>query len=358
MSRNQQVKEPLYILLQQKREEALLMLSSLSDGAYVVDSARGPAMPVFPDRKKIFSGLLLAAIAVPVGFVSLVNIFRTRIRFEKDIVDRTDIPVLGVIPRAARARRSPTGTGLVSSAGRDPLTESFRILRSKFQYLNIDKKKPGALILQITSSGPREGKSFVSVNMALSLAWLGKKVLLVGADLRKPAIGRYLRLPPATVGLSNYLSGTVKDVHWIISRHEGTPAFDIIRTGAIPFNPGELLGGPLLGEMLEALRAEYDYIIVDSAPFLVVSDSFTISKSVDSVLYVVRSGYTRLNIVDRLQNMMREGSLPSVMIVLNGVDFRKNRLYGGGRRGAGYGYGYGYGYGWGHGARYGYVSKK
>lgn len=355
MSRDQQVKEPLYILLQQKREEALLMLSSLTDDAYVVDSARGATTPVFPNRREIYALMLIFGLAVPAGFVVLLNLFRNKVLFEKDIIDRTTIPVLGVIPRSPRNRKSPTGAGCVTAAGRDPLTESFRILRSKFQYLNIDKKKPGAFILQITSSGPNEGKSFVSVNMALSLALLGKRVLLVGADLRKPVLGRYLGMSAAQTGLSNYLSGNVKDLRTIITKHKAVPTLEVIRTGAIPFNPGELLGGPLLDEMLDKLRPDYDYIIIDSAPFMVVSDSYTISKIVDSVVYVVRSGFTRLGILERLQNIKNEGNFGSVMIVLNAVDFRRNLLFGGGRQGSGYGYGYGYGYGFGHGASYGYV---
>lgn len=342
MSRLQQVKEPLYILLQQKREEALLMLSSLSNQAYVVDKAFGSNLPVFPREKEIYLLALIFAIIAPVTIVLIMNISREKIICEKDIVERTSIPILGVVPSAPKNRKSPMKANIITNTGHDPLTESFRMLRSKLENLSINKKKQGGLILQVSSSGPWEGKSFVSINMSLSLAYLGKKVLLIGADLHKPALSKYLGIDNNEPGLSNYLGGMVEDIHQVIIPHKDTPNLEIIPAGPVPLNPSELLSLPLLEETLGKLRKEYDYIIIDSAPFLVVSCGFIISKCADCTLYILRSGYTKFSIIDTLNNIIREGSLNSVMLMLNAVNFKKNSIYGIGGFGESYSYGYGY----------------
>ncbi|GAB6122630.1 GumC family protein [Dysgonomonas termitidis] len=342
MSHLQQVKEPLYILLQQKREEALLMLSSLSDEAYVVDKAFGPNDPVFPRGKDIYILAFVLALVIPILIVFVMNLLRDKILFEKDIIDRTDIPLLGVVPSALKNKKSPMKAQIVTDAGRDPLTESFRMLRSKLENIGINKRKQGGLILQISSSGPWEGKSFISINMALSLAYLGKKVLLIGADLHKPALSKYLNIDSNKAGLSTYLAGMEKDIHNSIIQHEDAENLDIIPAGPIPLKPSELLSLPLFGETLDKLRDEYDYIIIDSAPFLAVSSGFIISKYVDCTLYILRYGYTRFSIIDTLNNIIREGSLNSVMLMLNAVNFKKKSIYGMGGLGEGYSYGYGY----------------
>ena len=344
ISRLQQVKEPLYTLLQQKREEALLRLSSLSNQAYVVDKAFGSDLPIYPKGGDIYMFALIISIALPIFIVLIMNIFRDRIIFEKDITDRTDILLLGVIPSALKNRKSPMRAHIITPTGRDPLTESFRMLRTKLENFSINKKKPGGVILQVSSSGPWEGKSFVSINMSLSLAYLEKKVLLIGADLHKPALSKYLGISTKEKGLSMYLAGMVEDIHQVIIPHESTPNLEIIPAGPIPLNPSELLSLPLLEKTLNELRNEYDYIIVDSAPFLVVSSGFVVSKYVDYTLYIIRSDYTKFSAIDALNKIITEGSLQSVMLLLNAVSFNKKSIYGISGSGQAYSYGYGYGY--------------
>jgi len=340
MSRLQQVKEPLYILLQQKREEALLMLSSLSDQAYAVDKAFGSNYPIYPKDTEIYIFALLIGIIIPVGIVLVMNVFREKVIFEKDIVDRTDIPLLGVIPSAEKNRKSPMKVNIITNTGCDPLTESFRMMRSKLESLNINKGKEGGVVLQISSSGPREGKSFISINMSLSLAYLGKKVLLVGADLHKPVLNKYLEVDTDEVGLSTYLAGTIKDINQVIIPYKNIENLDIIPSGPIPPNPSELLSIPLFGETLDKLRDYYDYIIIDSAPFLVVSSGFIISKYVDCTLYIVRSGHTKFSNIDTLNNIASEGSIDSLMLMLNAVNFGRRSIYGVSSYGGSYSYGY------------------
>ncbi|NDV60220.1 polysaccharide biosynthesis tyrosine autokinase [Bacteroides sp. 519] len=341
MSRMQQVKEPLYTLLQQKREEALLMLSSLANQAYVVDKAFGSDLPVFPNKKNIFLLAVIIGVFIPTGIILLMNICREKVLFEKDVIDRTNIPLLGIIPSSLKNKKSPLKAELITHSGRDPLTESFRMMRSKLEYFAVNKKKPGAVVLQISSSGSWEGKSFISINMALSFAYMRKRVLLVGADLYKPTLSKYLGIDKNEKGLSTYLEGTEKDIHKVIKFHKETPNLDFIPPGPVPQDPGGLLALPLLSETLDSLRNEYDYIIVDSPPFMVVSGGFIISKYVDCTLYVLRSNYTRLSAIDTLNNIVEEGLLPSVMLMLNAVNFDKYSIY---RTGEKYSYGYGYGY--------------
>lgn len=344
MSRLQQVKEPLYILLQQKREEALLMLSSLSDQAYVVDKAFGSNQPISPRGGNIYMFALILSLIIPISIVLIINIFRNKVIFEKDVLEKTDIPLLGIIPSAPKDKKSPMKAQTITAMGRDPLTESFRMLRTKLETFTISKKKQGGVVIQISSSGPWEGKSFCSINMSLSLAYLGKKVLLIGADLHKPALSKYLGIDTRQKGLSSYLAGFVNDIHEVIISHESTENLEIIPAGPIPLNPSELLALPLLEETLDKLRNEYDYIIVDSAPFLVVSSGFIVSKYVDCTLYIVRSNYTKYSAIDALNSIVKEGSLKSVMIILNAVDFDKKSIYGVSSSSQGYAYGYGYGY--------------
>lgn len=352
MSRSQQVKEPLYILLQQKREEALLMLSSLSDHAYVVDKAFGLNIPIHPNHKEIYLLALFLALVIPLSIVTLMNILRDKIISEEDIVSRTEIPLLGVVPASAKDKKSPMQAEMVTDTGREPLTESFRMLRSKLDNLPLQKNKQGATVLQVSSSGVWEGKSFVSINMALSLSYLGKKVLLIGADLHKPTLTKYLGIDPKEKGLSSYLSGQIEDIHEVMKDLEIAPNLRIIPGGPVPLNPSELLSTPMVEATIDKLREEFDYIVIDTAPFLLVSSGFVVNKYVDCTLYVVRSGHTKLSLLKTLNNIHREGSLKSVMIVLNNVDFGKYKLYGTNNTIHSYGYGYGKGEG------YGYVDGK
>lgn len=344
MSRLQQVKEPLYILLQQKREEALLMLSSLSNRAYAVDKAYGSNLPIYPKGGDIYILAFIIAIVIPLAIVFVMNILRNKILFEKDITDRTDVPLLGVVPSAIKNRKSPMKAHTITDTGRDPLTESFRMLRTKLDNFTIKKRKEGGLVLQVSSSGPWEGKSFVSINLSLSLAYLGKKVLLIGADLHKPALSKYLGIDVKEKGLSTYLAGMVEDIHQVIIPHESIKNLNIIPAGPVPLNPSELLSLPLLEKTIDGLRDEYDYVIIDSAPFLMVSSGFIISRYADCTLYITRSGHTKLHAIDTLNNIIKEGDLRSVLLLLNAVDFNKKSIYGVSASKQNYGYDYGYGY--------------
>jgi len=202
-------------------------------------------------------------------------------------------------------------------------------------------------VLQITSSIPGEGKSFVSANVAISLSSIGKRVILVETDLRKGRQRKTFDLPRNHKdGLSNFLSGDIED--WRTSVHSVPefPNLDVMLKGAVPPNPNELLSSPRFGQLIAELKQTYDYIILDSPPYLVIADPMTVNKHVDRNIYVVRAGKADLRFINEIDAAMKGEKLSNVSIILNDVEMNGSHVK--------YGYSYHYGYGYGYGYRYGY----
>jgi capsular exopolysaccharide synthesis family protein len=198
---------------------------------------------------------------------------------------------------------------------------------------------PGkAKTIFVTSTIPKEGKTFVSINMASVLALYGKKVLLIGMDLRNPKFNDYLKVNQ-NLGLSNYLSSDAIDLKDIIFKEEGFKDLWVMPSGVIPPNPAELLNSSKVEQMFEILKTQYDYIIVDTAPVSLVTDTLLLKQFADVFVYVVRANYLKKNSLIVPESLHRENKLPNMSILLNGLDHKK-----------GYGYAYGYGYGYGYGA--------
>ncbi|MBR5100560.1 MAG: polysaccharide biosynthesis tyrosine autokinase [Bacteroidales bacterium] len=345
-SRQQQVKEPLYILLQQKKEEALISLYAIEDRCKVVDSARNTAVPTAPNRKMIYLLALLLGFILPPAIFFLRQTLKSKVEGKLDITNRTDIPVLASIPISDHPGQ------LMEITGREPFEETIRILRSNVRYL-------GHRVYQITSSVPGEGKSYISSNLAISIAHTGFKVLLVGIDLRKPQLAKIFGIHQHhDEGLVPYLVGHTKDLEpSIVHGCNGIPTLDVLPAGAIPPNPSELIESDKMEKTVELLKSmNYDYILFDSSPYLPVADATTFNRYVDANIFMLRAGVCELRFVEDLDELARNKKLKNVYIVLNGVDIRA-RSYG-----YHYGYGYGhYGYGknkYGYGYGYGYGDKK
>ena len=344
--RQQQVKEPLYILLQQKKEEALISLYAIVDRCKVIDSAKNTAVPTSPNRKMIYLLAFLLGFILPPAIFFLRQTLKSKVEGKLDITNRTDIPVLASIPI------SETPGQLMEVTGREPFEETIRILRSNVRYL-------GHRVYQITSSVPGEGKSYISSNLALSIAHTGFKVLLVGIDLRKPQLAKIFNIHQEhNQGLVPYLVGRTKDLAGsIVHGCNGVETLDVLPAGAIPPNPSELIESDKMERTVEELKAmNYDYILFDSSPYLPVADATTFNRYVDANIFMLRAGVCELRFVEDLDEVVRDKKLKNVYIVLNGVDI-KARSYG-----YHYGYGYGhYGYGknkYGYGYGYGYGDKK
>lgn len=335
IQRQQQVKAGLYVFLLQKREEASLSMAIATNKARVLNSPEliGQISPKLRITMGIF---LVLGLLLPIGFIFVRNMLNTKIVNRSDVEKLTDIPVI---------------TELAHNSLPEPLfdhhsndisnAELFRLLRAKLQFI-LDQPKEKVVL--VTSTQPGEGKTFVSVNLALTLSLMEKRVLLVGLDLRKPMVAKIMGIQPKE-GLTTYLSGQLTDYKTLIHRLKEYPGLDILPAGVIPPNPNELLVKDRFVTLFEKLREEYDYIVLDTAPVGAVSDTYVVDKVADVCLYVCRSEYSDKRNIEYVNRLSREKTLKRIHIVINDIQFESNKYAYYRRYGYGYGYGYSYGYG-------------
>lgn len=331
MSRQQLIKSELYVLLLQKREENSLALAVTADNAKIIDDAMSTGRPISPKRSMIFLVALILGIAIPVVIIYLKDLLNIRINDRAELEKLTKAPILGEVPLGKKE-----GAIAVQENINDEMAEAFRAIRTNLQFM---LSGAGHKVIMTTSSVPTEGKTFVSINMAISLALMGKRVLLIGLDVRKPMLAEHIKGLNSKVGITNYLGGIVDTPESIIQKSGICTGLDVIFSGPIPPNPAELLLSERLDKLIEELRVSYDYIIIDSAPIGLVSDSLIISRIVDATIYVSRAEVTYKRHMEWLNDLYKTNKLPHLSIILNGVNYEKKSYYGG------YGYGYGYGYG-------------
>lgn len=332
IDRQQQIKEALYLFLLQKREENSLSLAVTAPKAKIVDNAYTIAIPVAPKSKVIMLGGLLIGLMIPFGIIYGKNILNNKVKNRDDLERKAkQIPIVGEIPRIDKKQNH-----LITEADRSVLAESFRIAITNMQYLLINKtdKQKGIKML-VTSTVKGEGKTFTSINLALTLANMGKKVIVVGADLRNPQLQRYDVGSRKQLGVSDYLIDENLNLHTLVEQTKYNKNLDFLTSGSIPPNPSELLRHRRLGEMLSILEESYDYIILDTAPCMLVADTFLISQYADLTLYVVRASYTEKALLQFPIDSKKAGKLHDVSFVLNDVDLAN----------FGYGNKYGYSYG-------------
>lgn len=346
LNRRLEVIEPLYMLLQQKREEAQIQMYSQMENFRVIEPANGSANPISPKSMQIYLLSLILGVCIPLIIVWARMQLRTTVETKKDLTDR--IPgagVLAVLPRAPQ-----NGSALIKRNSRDAVSEAFRNLRTNLQYLT------GVKVMQVTSSIPGEGKSFVASNLALSIAHLGKRVLLIGMDIRKPRLGQIFTTDKADRNntVVGYLIGKCSNFDDMVNHTEESHHLDVIFAGPVPPNPTELLSQSGGEKIIDYFRDKYDYIIIDSAPIMPVSDSYLVNQYVDATIYTIRANKTPLAMLNDINECIHDTSKPlkRVNLILNDVDGASSKYrYG---YGSGYGYGYGSGYGNGYGYGYGY----
>lgn len=340
IERQQTIKETLYLFLLQRREEASVAKAITTPSIKVVDYAITDFIPVAPKKNIIYLAALLMGLLIPFGIIYLRMLLDTKIHNKLDF-DRLapSIPVVAEIPYIDEEHR------IISSNDRSVLAEAFRILRTNINYLLPIKSEGECPVIYTGSSIKGEGKTFVSLNLALTLASLDKKVLLIGADLRNPQLHKYLKIKKDRIGLSNYLYDI--NTHWeklINTKNFNNDYLDIIFAGSVPPNPAELLSNGRFEELLGLLKKEYDYIVVDTAPTILVTDTLLISQLADLTVYITRADHTDKKLLTYSKGLKEQGKLKNMAYVINNV---------GGSKG-GYGYGYGYSYGYGYGYNYGY----
>lgn len=335
IQRQQQIKESLYLYLLQKREETNIALAVTVANAKVIDAAYSDDLPVSPKKKMIFGIALLLGLIIPVVALYIRDLLDSKVRGKQDL-EKLNMPFLGDLPLIDEANK------IIAKEDSSSVAEAFRLLRTNVDFL-LGAKSNQSKVVFITSTIAKEGKSFVAVNLANMIAYSGKKVLLVGMDLRVPKVLKYMGLEERT-GLSNYLSDSSLNLEELIFNTPNNPSLDILASGDIPPNPAELLMNARVEELFAKLKEQYDYIIVDTAPIGLVTDTFLLGKYADAFIYIVRAHFLEKHSLAVVENVFKERKLPNMAILINGADAKKGYGY------SGYGYkGYGYkGYGYGH----------
>ena len=329
ISREQQIKSDVYNFLLQKKEETALSNASIVADAKIVDRAQSSDEPVSPNRKIVYLTAFLIALFAGVGVIFGKETLNRKILFRQDIEQYTERPILGEI--VAQPNGEPT---MIGYEKRTFIAEQFRMLRMTLGYAGISADNKRVLV---TSSISGEGKSFIASNLALSLAVAGKKVVLVDMDLNNPSLSDKLDIHN-DLGVTQFLSGQKTPEEIIVKTTQNENLY-FISSGLLPENPSELMMNGKINDLLSYLDANFDTIILDSAPVIPVTDAYILSPYCDATLYVVRHNYTPKTFIERIDANNKIQQLKNVAIVFNGVKSRgfQNKYYG-------YGYGYGYNY--------------
>jgi tyrosine-protein kinase Etk/Wzc len=337
ISRQQGVKEGLYLYLLQKREESALSLAATVSNSRVIDPATAGTVPVSPESSTFYLYALIMGIGVPFAFIFVREMLNNKVQEQKDVEKATSTPVLGEI---AHKR---TGENLVvTKDSRSPVAELFRLIRANLQFANAGKVNK---VMLVTSSASGEGKTFFSINLGASLALSGKRVVVLDFDLRKPSLLQNLEMVN-DFGITNYLVTENTPINDLVKPTKVSSNLFVIGAGPMPPNPAELMLLPKIGELIDGLKQRFDYVIIDTSPVGQVADAFSLAPYIDLSLYLVRYQFTEKEQVKIVDDIYRKKKLKHTMIVLNDA-----------RKGGGYGYGKGYGYGYGEEKKRGWFGR-
>lgn len=341
ISRQQEIKAGLYLMLLQKREENAITLASTANNARIVDEAQAELFPVSPKGKLIYLIAFVLGIAIPVGIIYIIELLRYKIEDRSDVKKLTTVPIIGDIPASDNMPKE--GSVVVRENQNDMMAETFRNVRTNVQYMLGSNQK----VVLITSTTSGEGKSFVAANLAISFALLGKKVVIVGLDIRKPGLNKAFQMSHKEDGITRYLADPEHtDLMSLLQQSNVTPNLYILPGGAIPPNPTELVARDSLVQAVDRLKKEFDYVILDTAPIGMVTDTQLISRVADMSIYVCRAGYTPKAGYLFINELRDHKKLPNLCTIINDVNIKTGK-YGYGTYGK-YGYGRTYGYGYGY----------
>lgn len=326
IQRQQIIKEKLYLFLLQKQEETSIALASTVSDNRIIDRAYSSAKPVEPVKRNVVLIALALGLIIPALFITVLDYFNDKVNTREQIETITSAPIIGLVGE------SDSNTVVaINEKIRTSVSEEFRAIRTNLQYMAAGDEQR---VILVTSSMSGEGKTFISINLGMTLAISGKKTIVLEMDLRKPKLSSNLELNN-DIGISNYLVGACS-VDEIIKNSGLNSNFDVIGSGPIPPNPSELLLSDKLDRLIDNLKIKYDYILIDSPPVGLVSDSLVISRTADISVYIVRQGYTRELNLYTIKDIYQSKQLNKLSIIFNGIN-RNLDSYG-------YGYGYGYGY--------------
>ncbi len=322
VTRQQSIKESLYLYLLQKREETAIALGMSSPNAKIIDYAYASSLPVSPKKSIVYLGALILGFILPIGYIYIANILDTKVRVKKDLDAVLSATFIGDIPKSIKSK-------FIEKMDYSPKAEAFRLIRTNLDFILSKVNKDKGKTIFITSTTSKEGKSFTSINLAKSIAFSNKKVLIVETDIRVPKLNKYIGVENKSgLGLTNYIIDNSVNFNDVVNKIE--PNLDMISSGTIPPNPAELLMDDKMETLFNAVKNKYDYIIVDTAAVGLVTDTLLISKFADMVIYVVRANYLDKRQLHIAQTMYDEKRLSNMVVLLNDVVKKK-----------GYGYGYG-----------------
>lgn len=357
VERQQKVKESLYLFLLQKREENELSQAFTAYNTRVISVPNGSMAPTAPQRSKILLVAFAIGLILPVVIIYLRENMNTTVRGKSDL-KKVTVPFIGEIPlfvRQKQRRFLPTKkklpevqTVVVKEGSRNIINEAFRVLRTNLEFMTGSNDKSNVIV--ITSFNPGSGKSFLAMNIGVSLAIKGKKVLVIDGDLRHGSASQYVNSPE--LGFSDFLGGRVDDLKSIIVTDEKHPNLSVLPIGTIPPNPTELLFSDRLAQVIDGAREDFDYVLIDCPPIEIVADTPIIEKLADRTIFVVRAGLLERSMLSELQSIYDNKKFKNMSLILNGTEGSH------GRYGYKYGYRYGYHYGYGYGYHYGSDKKR
>lgn len=347
IGRQQDVKSGLYLMLLQKREENSISLAATADKGKLIDDPQYMGK-VSPKNSMIMLIALIMGLAIPAGIIFVINFMRYKIEGHDDVAKLTSLPIIADVAIASETAKTKADI-VVHENQNNQMEEVFRSLRTNLQFVMAENEK----VILFTSSTSGEGKTFTAANLAVSFALLDKKVVLVGLDIRKPRLAELFEINDHQHGITNLLTQpdpTAADVKKQILKSGISNNLDILMAGPIPPNPAELVARKSLDQVIDILKETYDYVLIDSAPVGLVTDTLQIGRVANATVFLCRADYTPKEAFGYINDLAKEKKLPNMCVVINGIDMSKKK----------YGYYYGYGrYGkYGRYGRYGRYGHK
>ena len=346
IARQQEIKAGLYLMLLQKREENAITLAATANNAKIIDEPVATGGPLSPKPNMIYMIALVLGVGMPVGVIFLIGLTKFKIEGRGDVEKLTRLPIVGDVPLT----NEKAGSIAVFENQNTLMSETFRHIRTNLQFMLENDQK----VILVTSTVSGEGKSFISSNLAISLSLLGKRVVIVGLDIRKPGLNKIFNIPRKEQGITQYLSNPEKNLIDFVQPSDVSKNLYILPGGTVPPNPTELLARDGLDKAIETLKKNFDYVILDTAPAGMVTDTLLVGRVADLSVYVCRADYSRKAEFTLINELAADNKLPNICTIINGLDLKKKKYgyyYGYGKYGKYYGYGKRYGYGYGYGER-------
>ena len=344
IARQQEIKAGLYLMLLQKREENAITLAATANNAKIIDEPVATGGPLSPKPNMIYMIALVLGVGMPVGVIFLIGLTKFKIEGRGDVEKLTRLPIVGDVPLT----NEKAGSIAVFENQNTLMSETFRHIRTNLQFMLENDQK----VILVTSTVSGEGKSFISSNLAISLSLLGKRVIIVGLDIRKPGLNKIFNIPRKEQGITQYLSNPEKNLMDFVQPSDVSKNLYILPGGIVPPNPTELLARDGLDKAIEKLKKNFDYVILDTAPAGMVTDTLLVGRVADLSVYVCRADYSRKAEFTLINELAADNKLPNICTIINGLDLKKKKYgyyYGYGKYGKYYGYGKRYGYGYGYG---------